>query len=128
MNVEHTYLDGSPSGCAYCDVAIVDDRWLFISGLVAEDLVSGALRCGTIAEETKVVLDNLTSILAKYGSDMAHVIRTEVLLADFSDRDAMNAEYMRHFDAAHLPARLCYGNVGLHGPCKVEITAVAAKK
>lgn len=128
MHIEHTYLDGVASGCPYCDVAVVEDHWLFISGLVAEDLVSGELRCGTITEETNLVLDNLAAILKKYGSDMEHVVKTEVLLTDFALRDAMNAEYARHFDPEHLPARLCYGGVALHGDCKLEITAIAVKK
>lgn len=128
MILKNTYLNGVPSGNAYCDVVIVDDRYLYISGLVAMDLESHEMRYGTIIDETKRVLDNLEMILDRYNSDMEHVIRVDVLLADFAERDEMNAEYVRHFPAGHLPARLCYGNVGLHGKCKVEIAVIAAKK
>ena len=128
MTLENTYLNGAPSGNAYCDVVVVDDRYLYISGLVALDLESQEMRYGTITQETKLVLDNLAVILERYDSDMEHVIRADVLLADFAQRDEMNAEYVRHFPAGHLPARLCYGTVGLHGKCKVEIAVIAAKK
>ena len=128
MALENIYLNGAPNGSAYCDVVVVDEWYLYISGLVALDLESQEMRYGTITQETKLVLDNLAVILERYGSDMEHVVRADVLLADFAERDEMNAEYVRHFPAEHLPARLCYGNVGLHGACKVEIAVIAVKK
>lgn len=128
MILEHTYLNGeTPAGNPYSDVVIAGDQ-LYISGLVALDFESQEMRYGTITEETKLVLDNLAMILEQYGSDMEHVIRADVLLADFSERDEMNVEYVRHFPKGHLPSRLCYGNVGLHGECRVEIAVIAAKK
>ena len=66
-------------------------------------------------------------ILEQHGSDMAHVIRAEVLLSDFSERNEMNAEYVKHFPAEALPARLCYGGVALADDCKIEIIAIARK-
>ena len=72
-------------------------------------------------------LNNLKILLERYGSDINHVIRTEVLLRTFAERDEMNAEYIRHFDPEHVPARLCFGDVGLAGQCKVEILVTAVK-
>ena len=59
---------------------------------------------------------------------MDHVVRIEVILADFSERDAMNAEYVKHFDPDHKPARLCFGGVDLADGCKIEIMATAVRK
>ena len=59
---------------------------------------------------------------------MEHVIRVEVLLKNFAERDEMNAEYVKHFDAAHLPARLCFGDVRLAAGLKIEIMATAVMK
>lgn len=74
---------------------------------------SGEILYGDITFETKKVLDNLAVILKKYGSDMEHVVRAEVLLRNFLERDIMNAEYLKHLTPGLMPARLCYGNVGL---------------
>lgn len=112
----------------YCDMVVVDDRYIFLSGLVSQDLSTGELVLGDIAFETKQVLDNLRVILEQYGSDMKNVVRTEVLLRTFAERDLMNAEYIKHFDPEYMPARLCYGDVGLAGQCKVEIMVTAIKK
>ena len=111
----------------YSDLVVVDGKFLFLSGLVSEDLESGELVCGTITVETRQVLDNLKVLLKRHGSDMDHVVRIDVLLRDFSERDEMNAEYVRHFDPKHMPARLCYGNVGLADQCKIEIAVTAVK-
>lgn len=113
--------------CPYSDIVVVDDQFLFLSGLVSEDLVTGELLAGDITAETRQVLNNLEAILKQYGSDMAHVIRVEVLLSDFSERDAMNAEYAKHFPADRMPARLCYGGVELAAGCKIEVMATARK-
>lgn len=113
--------------CPYSDVVAVDGQFLFLSGLVSEDLESGELVAGDITAETRQTLNNLETILKRCGSDMAHVIRLEVLLHDFSERDEMNAEYVKHFPADAMPARLCYGGVDLAAGCKIEIMAIARK-
>ena len=124
MENQYIYLTDDHS-TPYCDIVITEGKYLFLSGLISQDLDSGDILHGDITFETKKVLDNLAIILEKYGSDMQHVVRTEVLLQDFSERDTMNAEYLRHFQPGFVPARLCYGNVGLAAECKVEIMVTA---
>lgn len=101
---------------------------LYLSGLVSEDFDSGEMMHGTIAEETRQIFKNLKWLLEGAGSDLEHVVRVEVLLADFSERDEMNEEYMKHFSAEHMPARLCFGGVELAAGCKIEIQVTAVKK
>lgn len=127
MSLEHITLAPGGEQNPYSDIVVVDDRELHLSGLIAMDLETGEMRYGSITEETRLILDNLSALLKRCGSDMDHVVRATVLLSDFSERDEMNAEYVRHFKPGQLPARLCFGNVGLHGKCKVEITATAVK-
>jgi len=113
--------------CPYSDLVCVDDQYLYFSGLVSQDLQTGEILHGDIEFETRQILNNLETLLQQYGSGMDHVIRAEVLLSDFSHRDQMNIEYVKHFPAGHLPARLCYGNVGLADGCLVEIVVIAHK-
>ena len=117
-----------PGEGPYSDLVAVDGKFLFLSGLVSEDFETGELVPGDIAAETRQALKNLAMILERYGSDMDHVVRIEVILADFSERDAMNEEYVKHFDPAHKPARLCFGGVDLADGCKIEIMATAVRK
>lgn len=128
MELEHIIFSPEGSTCAYSDMVVVEGKELHLSGLISMDLDSGEERYGTITEETRLILDNLATLLERYDSDMDHVVRTTVLLSNFAERDEMNAEYIRHFTPGHLPARLCFGDVSLHGKCKVEIAAEAVKR
>ena len=112
----------------YSDIVVTDDKYLYLSGLVSETLETRDEAYGTIEFETNRILDNLKIILEKYGSDMDHVVRVDVVLAKWADKDAMNGEYVKHFDRAHLPARICYGDVSIAGECKVEMAVIATKK
>ncbi len=112
----------------YSDLVVVDGSMLYLSGLVSEDPVTRDEAYGDITFETKRILDNLAGILARYGSDMDHVVRIDVLLRDFGERNAMNEEYVKHFRPDHKPARLCYGGVDIAGDWKIEMAVIARKK
>ena len=112
----------------YSDIVVVNDKMLFLSGLVSEDLSTRDEAYGTIEFETNRILDNLKVILEQYGSDMDHVVRIDVILASWADKNAMNTEYVKHFKREKLPARVCYGDVAIAGDCKVEMVVIATKK
>ena len=112
----------------YSDIVVTDDKYLYLSGLVSETLETRDEAYGTIEFETHRILDNLKVILEKYGSDMDHVVRVDVVLAKWADKDAMNGEYVKHFKRNRLPARICYGDVSIAGECKVEMAVIATKK
>ena len=111
----------------YSDIVEVGNM-LYLSGLVSEDLSTRDEAYGSIEFETNRILDNLKVILERYGSDMDHVVRIDVILAKWADKNAMNAEYVKHFKREKLPARVCYGDVAIAGDCKVEMTVIATKK
>ena len=112
----------------YSDIVVVNDNLLFLAGLVSEELSTRDEAYGTIEFETNRILDNLKVILERYGSDMDHVVRVEILLKDWADKNAMNEEYVKHFKKDKLPARVCFGDVSIAGECKVEMTVIATKK
>ena len=116
------------TGAPFSDLVSVNDKMLFLSGLISEDFSTGDVLHGTVAEETRQIFKNLKWILESVGSDLDHVVRVEVLLADFSERDEMNEEYRKHFKPEHMPARLCFGGVDLAAGCKIEIQVTAVKK
>lgn len=112
----------------YSDIVVTEGKYLFLSGLVSEELSTRDEAYGTIEFETNRILDNLKVILEQYGSDMDHVVRADVMLAKWADKDAMNAEYVKHFKKNKLPARVCFGDVSIAGDCKVEMTFIATRK
>lgn len=112
----------------YSDIVVTEGKYLFLSGLVSEKLETRDEAYGTIEFETNRILDNLKVILEAHGSDMDHVVRVDVLLAKWEYKDAMNAEYVKHFTRERLPARICFGDVSIAGECKVEMAVIATKK
>jgi 2-iminobutanoate/2-iminopropanoate deaminase len=105
-------------------MVIADDRTCFLSGLISQDLKTGEVLKGDIVFETKRVLENLETILRRYGSGMDQVIRTEVLLSDFSERDKMNAEYVNIFPKVICrPASVLETWAGLRLQVEIAVTA-----
>ncbi len=127
MKNDYIYFTDDKSA-PYSDMVVVNDKMMFLSGLVSEDLSTREEVYGDITFETKRILENLKVLLERYGSDMDHIVRIEVLLKDFSEKGEMNAEYMKHFSPDHVPARLCYGGVDLAGECRIEMAVIATKK
>ena len=111
----------------YSDIVEVGNT-LYLSGLVSEDLSTRDEAYGSIEFETNRILSNLKVILERHGSDMDHVVRIDVILAKWADKNAMNGEYVKHFKREKLPARVCYGDVSIAGDCNVEMTVIATKK
>ena len=126
MNNEYIYFTEDKSA-PYSDAVRVGDM-LYLSGLVSENPETREEMYGDITFETKTVFYNLEGFLEKLGSDMDHVVRVEILLRNWEDKAAMNAEYVRHFRPDHLPARVCYGGVDISGDCKIESMVIAAVK
>ncbi|MCQ2554686.1 MAG: RidA family protein [Clostridia bacterium] len=125
MENKYVYITDQKSNI-YSDIVEVGDV-MYLAGLVSEDLSTRDELYGDITFETKTVLDNLKVILENNGSDMNHIVKIDVILKNWADKAAMNAEYVKHFDKDHVPARICYGDVSLAGECKIEIAVIATK-
>lgn len=95
---------------------------LFLSGQIG---TSGGNR--GIEAETKQTLENIKGVLEASGSDMAHVAKCTVFLADMAEFQAMNAVYTQYFTAPR-PARSAVGVNGLAGNARVEIECIATIK
>ena len=113
-------VQGTTPGGAYSPGVIAEGRFVYVSGQAP--LRDGELVTGTIADQTRAVMENLGAVLAEAGASYDDVVRCGVFLADLDDFEAMNAVYANYFSEP-LPART---TVGAHLPgIKVEIDSVA---
>jgi 2-iminobutanoate/2-iminopropanoate deaminase len=78
----------------------------------------------TIAVQTEQTLKNISAILEAAGTNMAHVVKVMVLLADISLFAEMNAVYATFFPH-NPPARTTFAAKDLPMGALVEIDAVA---
>jgi 2-iminobutanoate/2-iminopropanoate deaminase len=113
-------VQGTAPAGAYSPGMIAEGRFVYVSG--QGPLRDGEVVKGTIEEETRLVMENLGTVLAEAGASYADVVRCGVFLADLDDFAAMNAVYASFFDDP-LPARTTVG-ADLPG-IKVEIDCVA---
>ena len=115
--------DGAPAPNVPLSQAVRYGDFIFTSGQVGNDPVTGTLVSGGIEAETRRVLDNLAAVLEAAGSSMDHVVKMTVFITDVADFDAFNRVYRTYF-TKHFPARSTFG-VKLAGPYALEIEALA---
>jgi 2-iminobutanoate/2-iminopropanoate deaminase len=101
--------------------------FLYTSGQVGLDPVTGALVEGGIETQTTRVLENLKAVLEAAGTDFAHVVKTTVFLKNMGDFAAMNAIYGTYFapEGVVAPARSTVEVARLPKDALVEIEAIA---
>jgi 2-iminobutanoate/2-iminopropanoate deaminase len=104
--------------------AIRAGDYLFVSGQIPLDPATGTLVSGSIADETRRVLDNLGAILDAAGGSFDRVVKTTVYLADMADFAAMNEVYAGYFPAP-APARATVQAAALPRNVRVEIDLIA---
>jgi len=105
--------------------AIAIDNLVFCSGQIPLR-PDGTLLEGDIAAQTRLVLTNLSGLLAAAGSSLEQVLKTTVFLADMGEFAAMNAVYSEFFTASP-PARSTVQVARLPRDVRVEIEAIALR-
>lgn len=85
---------------------------LYTAGITAYNPETNQLdRPGDIVMQTRQTLKNLQAVLQAGGSDLAHVIKTLVFIADIDKSAIFNETYKEFFLKLLLPAAQCrWGN------------------
>jgi 2-iminobutanoate/2-iminopropanoate deaminase len=107
--------------------AVKVGNFLFVSGQIALDPQTGALKTDSIEGETQQVLDNLRRVLTAAGYDSSHVVSATVYLKNMNDYQKMNAVYGGYFQEGNYPARVAVQIGDLPRQANVEISAIAWK-
>lgn len=105
--------------------AIDAGSFLFVSGQIPVDPVSGTIPEGIIAQ-TRQSICNIKAILSEAGLSIDNVVKTTVFLADMNDFAAMNAVYAENFTSP-FPARSAVAVKDLPKQALVEIEVIAAR-
>jgi len=104
--------------------AIRAGGFVFISGQIPLDPLTGQLVEGDIARQLERVLENLKGIVEAAGSSLARAVKTTVYLKDLADFAAMNDVYGRYFPV-NPPARATVEASRLPKDVRVEIDLIA---
>ncbi|MSU58535.1 MAG: RidA family protein [Pedosphaera sp.] len=119
---EIRHPDKEKSTGAY-SAAVEVDGWVYVSGIGPVDPKTAQPVRGSIEDETRYVLAQLTAA----DCTLNDIVKCTVHLEDIDEFDRYNAVYREYFkDVAVLPARTTVQSV-LWNDIKVEIDCVARK-
>lgn len=107
--------------------AVIHGGIVYVSGQLGFEPGSSDPVIGSIDQQVRNCLANVSAILETAGSQMDHVIRTTVYVSDVALWPEVNAIYGSVF-GDHKPARTIVPCNTLHHGFQVEIDAMAALK
>ena len=123
MNKDIIYTSKAPEPGAYSQAVRYGDL-IFVSGQTSDDPVNHQPIKDGIEAQTERILNHIRYILEEAGSGLDKVLKCNVYLADWADKERMNAVYKRFFPHAP-PARICMAVKGLDAGLDVEIDCIA---
>jgi 2-iminobutanoate/2-iminopropanoate deaminase len=82
MTKKEIKTDKAPKAIGPYSQAIAANEFIFASGQIPIDPATGELNTGTIEEQTRQVLKNLTAVLEAAGSSLDQVVKANVFLQD----------------------------------------------
>ena len=96
---------------------------VYVSGQLPINPATGEFAGADIRAQARQSLENIKAILAAAGADMAHVVKTTVLLQDMADFSAFNEVYGEYFTSK--PARSCVAAKALPKGALAEVELIA---
>lgn len=102
--------------------------FIFTAGVTANDPTTGMLVSpGDIVGQTRQILKNMKAILEENGSDLEHVFKTLVFVADIDKFNEFNEVYKEYFPV-DPPARSTMQVGKFNNGMAIEIEAIALVK
>ncbi len=116
----------SPRAIGPYSQAVEDGGFVFTSGILPMDPVTGEIYSGDVQVQTELILNNLSAILKEAGCTLKNVVKTTVFMTDLTKFAEMNATYASFF-TENPPARSTVQVTALPKGSVVQIEAIAKK-
>lgn len=126
MKIESVFTEKAPSPIGPYSQAVRSGDFLFISGQIPLDPLSGNVVGSTIQEQAFQALKNLKNILNAQGLTTSSLVKTTVFIRDISQFGLFNAIYEQEMQGAK-PARSVVEVSALPRDVLVEIEAIACQ-
>jgi 2-iminobutanoate/2-iminopropanoate deaminase len=104
--------------------AIQAGNFLFLSGQIPLDPVTGELVKGDIRQQTRQVLENLKGVLESQHLGMEDLVKVTIFLKDMENFSQVNGVYAAYFPSSP-PARSTIEVARLPRDADIEIEAIA---
>lgn len=117
------HTNKAPQAIGPYSQAVIANGFLFTSGQIAIEPVSGEVKEVTIEGQTTQVMKNLGEVLSAANSSFNDVVKTTCFLADMNDFAVFNEIYGEYF--SNKPARSCVAVKTLPKNVLVEVEVIA---
>ncbi|MBK42428.1 MAG: reactive intermediate/imine deaminase [Flavobacteriaceae bacterium] len=107
--------------------AVMFGDTLYTSGQIAIDPKNGSLILDTIENETKMVMENLKSILSSAEMSFENVIKCTIFISNMKNFSKINKIYAEYFEEKTAPARETVEVSNLPKYVNIEISLIACK-
>jgi len=121
---EILFTDKAPKAIGPYSQAIRVGGFLFTSGQIPINPVTGDLVIADIQKETVQVLENLKAVVEEAGATLNDVIKTTIFIKDMDQFALINETYAKYFPE-NPPARSCVEVARLPKDVKIEIELIA---
>ena len=113
----------APAAIGPYSQAIKLGDFVYLSGQLPIDPITGNLVEGGIMEQTYQVFHNIEAVLEEMGLELRHILKTTVFMSDLSDFEEMNQIYATLLSDPY-PARSTVQVARLPKDAKIEIECV----
>lgn len=123
MALQVVKSEGAPAAIGPYSQGMRAGDFIFFSGQIPLDPVSGEVVSGGIEAEIEQVMANCAAMLAAIETGFDRVVKTTIFLVDMADFAVVNAVYGRHFPT-NPPARSTVQVAALPRGVAVEVEMV----
>ncbi len=124
MVKEIIYTEKAPKPIGPYSQGIKVGNWLFISGQIPIDPITGQLVKGSFRDKVVRVLENIKAIVEATGGSLENVVKVTVYLRDISKFPEFNEIYAQYF-REKPPARVVVEVSNLPKGVDLEVEAIA---
>src|SRR6187402_1694790 len=118
--------NNAPAPIGPYNQATLAGGFLFVSGQIPMDPLSGEIISSDIKAEATQVMENLKAILTEAGLTFDNIVKTSIFLTDMQNFAQVNEVYGTYF-TADFPARETVQVSALPKGVNVEISVIAVK-
>ena len=116
--------DKAPAAIGPYSQGILSGNYLFISGQIGLDPVTGKIKTDTFEDEAAQALENMGKILSEAKMDVRHIVSVDAFLTDMDKFTIFNDIYSSFMGDAR-PARAVVEVSALPKGASVEVKCVA---
>lgn len=126
MEKKIIFSDKVPAPVGPYSQAIEVGNFVYCSGQIPLDAKTGEVLKGSVAEQARLSLDNVKTLLESTGLSLSNVVKTMVFLTDMETFAEFNSVYSEYFNEGK-PARSCVAVKSLPKGVDVEVEVIAVK-